>query len=144
MNRATTKITVGQLGGGVGGPMVSTRTRFTAAEINAGASLLAGVSGYAPRLVDVTAIAIGGAAAGLTTLDLSGMQTSVVVKLATFAMAQLLQDVPLRIGATGVSVLAGGASFVGCDDAAGFTIGKTGGSLTGATHVDVVLSFVLE
>jgi hypothetical protein len=43
-----------------------------------------------------------------------------------------------------VTVLAAGASFVANDAGSAITIGKTGGTLATATHVDVILNYVIE
>src|SRR5688500_11026181 len=47
------------------------RQRFTVAQINAGVTVLAALPGYKYRLVDAAAIAIGGAAATATGVDLT-------------------------------------------------------------------------
>ncbi len=55
----------------VAGAVRTVRRRCTVAEINAGVTVLAAVPGYAYRLVDAYAVAIGGAAATATGVDLT-------------------------------------------------------------------------
>lgn len=119
------------------------RFRTTIANINAGATLLAAVAGFQYRLVDAFAIAIGGAAGTVTTVDILGTQTS-SVKLVAFAQASLTQSTVLRAGASGADVLANGASFVACDANTAITIGKTGSAIDTATHVDVILTYSVD
>lgn len=120
------------------------RRRFTIAEVNAGATLLAARSGKKYRMVDVQAIAIGGAVGALDTVDVLGTQSTSSVKLAAFAQANLTQSTVLRPGITGTAVLADGASFVACDANTAITVGKTGATGTTATHVDIEFKYVVE
>ena len=127
------------------GTIVQTvRTRFTVAQVNAGATLLAAKAGYKYRMVDVIGIAVGGAAGAVTTVDVLGTQSSSGVKLAAFAQASMTQSTVLRPGFSGTTVLADGASFVACDANTAITVGKTGASVTTATHIDILFSYVLE
>lgn len=125
------------------GMVRTVRTRSTIAQVNAGATLLAAVAGYKYRIVRASALAVGGAAAAVTTVDILGTQTS-SVKLAAFAQASLTQSTLLVAGDTGAAILADGASFVACDANTAITIGKTGSSVTTATHIDTEISYVLE
>ena len=119
------------------------RTRFTIAEINAGATLLAARAGKKIRMVDVQAIAIGGAVGAVTTVDVIGTQTT-AKKLAAFGQAELLQSAVLRPGIAGTTVLADGASFIANDVNTAITVGKTGATATTATHIDIQFSYVVE
>ena len=119
------------------------RTRFTIAQVNAGATLLAAVTGYKYRMIGCEAIAVGGAAGAVTTVDILGTQTS-SVKLVAFAQASLTQSAVLKAGGTGAAVLADGASFVACDSGAAITIGKTGSTATTATHIDINFTYAIE
>lgn len=119
------------------------RAKSTIAEVNAGKTLLPALDGYKYRMVDCLAIAIGGAAGAVTTVDILGTQTT-EKKLVAYAQASLTQSTILRAGEAGAAVLADGASFVACDANKAITIGKTGSDITTATHVDVVLSYVIE
>lgn len=119
------------------------RSRQLIAAVNAGATLLAAVPGYKYRLVDCWAQAYGGAVGAVTTVDILGTQTS-GVKLVAFAQANLTENTVLKAGGTGAAVLAAGASFVPCDAGTAITVGITGSSITTATGIDFLLSFVLE
>jgi hypothetical protein len=119
------------------------RGRFTTAQVNAGATVLAAVPGYKYRVHDAAMIAIGGAAATATTIDLLGTQSTSSVKLVANAVAGLTQNTLLRAGATNSAILAGGVSFVENDTNTAITIGKTGSDLATATHIDVLLTYEL-
>ena len=120
------------------------RSRFTIAEVNAGATILAAVPGRAYRVCDMALISVGGAAGAVTTVDILATQSASSVKLLAAAQANLTQSALLRAGGTGGTILADGASFVANDANTAITIGKTGSSVTTATHIDVLLSFVVE
>lgn len=119
------------------------RGRFTTAQVNAGATVLAAVPGYKYRVHDAAMIAIGGAAATATTIDLLATQSTSSVKLVANAVAGLTQNTLLRAGATNSAILAGGVSFVENDTNTAITIGKTGSDLATATHIDVLLTYEL-
>lgn len=125
------------------GAVLSIRTRSTVAAVNAGATLLAAVAGLKYRMVGCLAIAIGGAAGAVTTVDILGTQ-STAVKLVAFAQASLTQNTVCRDGSADGAVLAAGASYVPNDANTAITIGKTGSSVTTATHIDTILSYALE
>lgn len=120
------------------------RSRFTIAEVNAGATILAAVPGRAYRVCDMALISVGGAAGAVTTVDILATQSASSVKLLAAAQANLTQSALLRAGGTGGTILADGASFVANDANTAITIGKTGSNVTTATHIDVLLSFVVE
>lgn len=121
------------------------RTRFTIAEINAGATLLS-ASGkrFKYRMVGAKAIAIGGAASAVTTVDIIGTQAAAAVKLVSFAQASLTQNTLLPDGLTGAAVLAGGASYVANDAGTAITVGKTGSNVATATHIDIMFSYGID
>lgn len=119
------------------------RTRFTIAQVNAGATLLAAVPGYAYRMVGCTALAVGGAAGATTTVDVLGTLSS-SRKLVAFARTSMTQSTVIRDGNSGGAVLADGASYTANDANTAITVGKTGSDLTTATHVDINFSYVLE
>src|SRR5690348_13777162 len=56
------------------------RVRSTAAEVNAGNTLLPAVPGFAYRIVDFTMIAIGGSAATATSVDIIGTRSAAEVR----------------------------------------------------------------
>lgn len=126
------------------GVVRNTRQRFTIAQVNAGATILAAVAGRKYRLIDVEAISVGGAAGSVTTVDVLGTQSASGVKLAAFAQASLTRSTVLRPGVSGTAVLADGASFVQNDVNTAITIGKTGSAVDTATHIDVNLTYALE
>lgn len=120
------------------------RQRFTIAQVNAGAELLPAIAGKSYRLIRATAIAIGGAVGAVTTVDILGTQSASGVKLVAFSQASLTQNTVLFDGASGGTVLAGGASYVANDAGAAVTVGKTGSDITTATHIDINVSYVIE
>lgn len=126
------------------GLVFNTRQRFTAAQVNSGADVLPALSGYQYRVVDATLIAIGGDASGATSVDLLSTQSTSSAKLIAAAVAALTQSAVVRTDNGNVTVLADGASFVANDAGAAVTIGKTGSNLATATHIDVILDYVIE
>lgn len=122
--------------------VLSKRTRFTIAQVNAGATIVPAVTGKAIRMVGAKVIAIGGAAGAVTTVDILGTQTT-AAKLVAFAQANLTQSTVLTDNGTGATVLADGASYVANDVSTAVTIGRTGSNVTTATHIDVILQYVL-
>lgn len=117
------------------------RIRVTTAQVNSGLTLLPALAGVKYQLVDVALIAIGGAAATATTVDILATQSASGVKLLAAAVAGLTQNTLLRAGATNATILAAGASFVANDANTAITIGKTGSDLATATHIDVLISW---
>lgn len=122
------------------------RVRATAAQVNAGLELLPALAGYAYRIIDATMIAIGGAAATATSVDLIGTRAAAAVRPLVVAVAALTQSTLVRMGATNAVILADGASYTALDANTNVSIGKqSGGSnLATATHIDVVLTYVAE
>jgi hypothetical protein len=126
----------------IAGAVMNVRQRFTIAEVNAGATLVAAVAGKAIRMVTCKAIAVGGAAGAVTTVDVLGTSTT-GRKLVAFAQANLTQSTVLTDGGTGAAVLADGASYTANDAGTAVTVGKTGSNVTTATHIDVIFDYVL-
>jgi hypothetical protein len=120
------------------------RTRVTIAQVNAGLTLLPAVPGFAPRMIDVSLIAVGGAVTGATDVRILGTRAAGSVALLVAAVAALTQSALLRAGAANAVILADGASFTPLDANTPITIGKTGGAAATATHVDVILAYVIE
>ncbi len=120
------------------------RQRVTTAQVNAGLELIAAPAGSKIRLIDSYAIAIGGAAATVTTVDILGTQATASVKLVAYGQAALTQSTMVRAGSSGGVILADGASFVANDASTAITIGKTGSSLATATHIDVMLQYTID
>lgn len=119
------------------------RTRNTVAEVNAGATLLPAISGFQYRIVDMALIAIGGAAATATSVDIRATQSTSVVNILAAAVAGLTQNTLLRAGAANAAILAGGVSFVANDANTAVTINRTGSNVATATHIDSLISYVL-
>ena len=120
------------------------RTRFTVAQVNAGATLVPKVLGQRLRLVRASAIAVGGAATAVTTVDILGTQATASVKLVAYAQASLTQSAELKSGNSGATILADGASYAACDAGTAITVGKTGSNVATATHIDVIADYVIE
>lgn len=128
-----------------GTPKVLTvRRRCTIAEVNAGVELLPARPGQKYRVTSARAISVGGAAAAVTTVDVLATQAAGSVKLAAFAQASLTQSAELKSGGTGAAILADGASYAVNDVNTAITVGKTGASVTTATHIDVAVDYVIE
>lgn len=121
------------------------RTRVTLAQINAGHTVLAAVAGYKYRMQDIALIAVGGTTAGITGILVRGTQAEAVVKLMDGKIAGLARSVLLRAGtATHGVILADGASFAANDVNTAITVIKDGSDLSGATHIDVLLTYTVE
>jgi len=126
------------------GQVINVRTRFTVAQINAGATLVAAVAGYTLRMIECSMIAIGGAASAVTTIDVKGVQAASGVVLVAFAQASLTQSTELRAGDSGSTILADGASHVANDANTAITVIKAGSDVATATSIDVILTYALE
>jgi len=120
------------------------RMRCSAAQIDAGVTLLPAVPGFAYRLVDASMIAVGGAVTGATDVRILGTRAAGSVALLVTAIAALTQSALVRLGATNAVILANGASHTPLDANTAVTVGKTGGGVATATHVDVNVDYVLE
>jgi predicted RecA/RadA family phage recombinase len=125
------------------GGTFSVRKRFTVAQVNAGATILAALAAVKYRLIDAYAISIGGAATTGTTIDILGTTTT-AKKLVAFGQAALTQNALVRAGASGGVILADGASFVAQDVNTAITILKTGTDFTVMTHIDVVVTYAMD
>jgi hypothetical protein len=135
-----------QSGSIVTGMALNKRVRATAAQVNAGLELLPALSGYKYRIVDVTMIAIGGNAATATSVDIVSTQGGSAVRPIVALVAALTRSAVVKPNSANVSVLADGASFVANDANTSVSVSKqSGGSnLATATHVDVILTYVIE
>jgi hypothetical protein len=122
------------------------RTRVTLAQANAGFTLLPALKGVKWCLRDMAMIAIGGAAAGGTSLDILGTRGGAAVRPLVTAVAALTQNTLVRAGATNAVILAAGASFTELDANTAVSVTKqSGGSaLTTATHFDIFLWYTAE
>lgn len=124
------------------GLVLSTRQRFTTAEVNAGVTILAAVPKYQYQLVDATLIAIGGSASGATSVRISATQSASTVHLVTALVAALTENTIAKPFSSNVSVLAAGASFVANDVNTAVTV-NANGTLATSTAVDVILTYRL-
>jgi hypothetical protein len=120
------------------------RSVFTIAQVNAGATILAAVPGQKYRLIEASAIAVGGAAAAVTTVDILGTQSATGVKLVAYAVASLTENTQLKSGGSGAAILAAGASYAPNDVNTAITIGKTGASVTTATHIHILITYAID
>lgn len=127
------------------------RTRVTVAQINAGFTLLPALPTVRWRLVDLMLISIGGAATTSTDVRVLGTRAAASVALGIAAIAGLTQSTVLRLGSpfatagtASIVPLADGASFTQLDANTAMTVGKTGGTLAGATNIDVLLGYVAD
>ncbi len=114
--------------------------RVTVAEVNAGHTLLSVPTSKKFRLVDCTLIAIGGNAATATTVDVK-CGSSILIAAAA---GTLTRSAVVKPNSSNVTVLADGASFTAKTAGDDVTIIKAGDDLETATHIDVILSYVLE
>lgn len=128
------------------GALLSKRVRATAAEVNAGLVILPALDGYKYRLVDVTMIAIGGDAATATSVDIVATQGGSAVRPVVALVAALTRSAIAKPNSANVSVLADGASFAACDEKTAISVAKqaAAGDLATATHIDVILDYVIE
>lgn len=131
-------------GQSLAGRALTLRKRLTIAQVNAGATLIPALPGLRIRLHDALAIAIGGAAAAVTTVDILATKAAASVKLVAFAQAGLLRSAVLRVGDASSAVLADGASFEPNDAGTAITASKTGANVTTATNIDFELLYSIE
>lgn len=129
-----------KVAGALGSLVQCTRLRMTAAEINAGHTFLSVGAAQKFRLVDFVAIPIGGAAGAVTAIQIK----CGAIVLASLAQAELLQSAILRPGATGVTMLADGASYAQMSVGDDVTVIKDGSDITTMTHLDLIVWYVVE
>lgn len=122
---------------------ITIRTRTLIAAVNAGATLLPALVGFAYRIIDASMISVGGAAGATTTVDILGTLTT-SRKILSVAIAALTQSALVRAGAANATILADGASFTRNDVNTAITIGKTGASLTTSVSIDTIITYVIE
>jgi hypothetical protein len=124
--------------------LFNTRRHVTLDQVKAGYTVLPAVPGYQYQIVDCAMVAVGGAAAGATSVNLKGTQSAGVVNLVVNAVGGLTQSTKLPMGEAATSViLADGASFAPCDVNTAITVEDAGPDLTGPTYVDVIVSYAL-
>lgn len=128
------------------GVVLNLRTRATTAQVNAGLELLPTLAGYKYRMVDCTLIAIGGAAATATSIDIVATQGGSAIRPIVAAVAALTRSAVVKPNSANVTVLADGASFSAFDENTAVYVSKqaAGSNLATATHIDVILTYVIE
>jgi hypothetical protein len=122
------------------------RVRATTAQVNAGLIVLPALPGFGYRILDAAMVAIGGAASGATSVDLLGTKAGAGSRPLVIAVAALTQSALVRAGDSNAVILADGASFTKHDPNTALSITKqSGGSdLATSTHVDLLLTYVVE
>lgn len=131
--------------GGDLGCVRSLRTRVATAAVNTGTTLLPAMANRRYRLVDASMISIGGNASGATAVRINGVQSGSTVQLVSNAVAALTANTRVLAGVTASSsILAGGLSFVANDANTAITLDVSGSSLATSTHIDVLLTYVVE
>ena len=140
----------GKDGGSVGhiGPIATNlaqfkRLRVVTADVNAGKELLPALPGLCYQMTYMAEISYGGSAATVTTVDITGTQSSSSVKLMAGAQASLAQSTLVVAGATGGTILADGASFAVCDVNTAINVSCTTNNLATSTGIDFIVGFVL-
>lgn len=122
------------------------RVRATLAQVNSGLVVLPALPGFGYRIVDAAMIAIGGAAAGGTSVDLLGTKAAAASRPVVNAVAGLTQSALLRMGAANSAILADGASHTVHDPNTAISITKQAGgsAITTSTSFDLLLTYVVE
>ena len=122
------------------------RTRVTLAQLNAGFTLLPAIPGVSWQIYYAILIAIGGAAAIGTSVNLIGTVAGAAVQLMIVTIAALTRSTPIQMGVTpaagAVTLLADGASFTPMDANTAVTIITVGSAMTTLTNLDVQLDYV--
>jgi len=127
-----------------GGIVNYVKKRFTAAEVNAGATILAAKPGWKYRMVDCSMAAEGGNAATATSVEVSGTQSASGVDLISNTVGILTDDALARMGITNSTLLADGLWAAANDANTAITISATTNNLATATHVNVYMTYVVE
>jgi len=128
------------------GVALNLRVRATTAQVNAGLEILPELTGYKYRFTDLTMIAIGGAAQTATSVDIVATSGGNAVRPFVAAVAALTQSAVVKPNSANVTVLADGASFVAMDEGTAVYVSKqaAGSNLATATHIDVILTYIIE
>lgn len=120
--------------------VISFYARVSAADINAGKVLILGVAGRTIRVTGFRLRAIGGAAGGSTSVDITDT-AGTPVNICSALVAALTQNT--LVGDQSANVTIGAGYLVGLTADKGVQIGKTGGALSGATSVDVLITYTI-
>jgi hypothetical protein len=119
------------------------RTQVTAAQVNAGFTLLQAVPGFVYQLADAAMVSGGGAAAGATAVQVLGTRTAGPVVLMSVLVGALTQSAQVDLGDPNGTALADGTTYTALDVNTAITVGKTGSSLTGSTYIEVALEYTM-
>lgn len=124
------------------------RKRFAVADLittaTAANELLPALPGFGYRIVDAALIAVGGAVTTATSVDILGTKAGSASRALVAAVAALTQNTLLRIGASNAVILAAGASFTKHDNNTALNLVRAGSAITVATHVDALITYVVE
>jgi hypothetical protein len=113
--------------------------QLTRAQVNAGVVVVAGHTGRTLTVVDAWVRAIGGAASGNDSVDVTDTVTGTIA--VSFARAGLTENTVLRAGATNAT-----ATNLGADLGAGegIKVANVGTAMGTATALDYCISYVVE
>ena len=119
------------------------KKRFTVAQINAGATILAAKPGLKIQMIDCSMAAEGGNAATATSIEVEAVQSTSAVDLISNTVGILTDDTLARMGITNSTLLANGLWAVANDVNTAITISKTGSDLATATHLNVYFTYMV-
>lgn len=120
---------------------INQRISFSAAQINAGATILPAVAGLKYRVINAVLIAKGGNSAGATAVVIGATQSASGVSLLSATVGALTQNAWVSPNSANVTMLA--TADIQNDVNTALTIAKTGSNLTGATDIVVLLTYEL-
>ena len=124
------------------------RKRFAVADLGTTATvanqLFPALPGFGYRIVDAALIAVGGAVTTATSVDILGTKSGSASRPLVAAQAALTQSTLLRAGASNAVILADGASFTKHDNNTALNLVRVGSAITVATHVDALVTYVVE
>ena len=112
----------------------------TVVEINAGHVLVTCPAGRQLQLVDVVAVAYGGAIEACDTVDI--IEETSTTKFVTFAQTDLTQSTTLTMAANGTDI-ADGASYSAMTADKDILVSHTGSDATTATGVRFIISYII-
>jgi hypothetical protein len=124
------------------------RKQFAVADLvttaTAANQLFPALPGFGYRIVDAALIAVGGAVTTATSVDILGTKAGSASRPLVAGQAALTQSTLLRAGASGATILANGASFTKHDNNTSLNLVRAGSAITVATHVDALVTYVVE
>lgn len=130
------------------GVVQTARTRVSLAQLNAGLNLLPALPGVRWRMINAMLLAVGGAAAVGTSVNIIGTVAAAAVQLWVVTIAALTRSTPIYTGVTPAAgaqtLLADGASFTQMDVNTAVQVITVGSAMTTLTSLDVMLSYVAD